>query len=101
MVLVTKIKMRSSHRLKKTEDQQTFKKAILFAMFAVMYARKEKFSKLTLLLTISRSHSRPEWSGRNWSHRSLGWFCRRYERIYKIKKLNNIFKTIKENNEQN
>lgn len=25
--LVTKIKMRSSHRLKKTEDQQTFKKS--------------------------------------------------------------------------
>lgn len=27
MVLVTKIKKRSSHRLKKTEDQQTFKKS--------------------------------------------------------------------------
>ena len=27
MALVTKIKKRSSHRLKKTEDQQTFKKS--------------------------------------------------------------------------
>lgn len=85
MVLVTKKKCAQVTGSRKLKINKPSKKAILFAMFAVMHARKEKFSKLTLLLTISRSYSRPEWSGRNWSHRSLGWFSRRYEHIYKIK----------------